>query len=211
MVKQDVDADELVDRISSKKPDLVEFRTDNLNDPSILEIIAQKKTFAAIATDKANREPAARRKLLMTAATAGFDFVDMDLFSDDMGNGLDQIKESGAKTIVSFHDWSRTPSLHELDKILNSAKKRGGDIYKIVTTAVRPRDNLTILSFLEEKSTEAKLVSFAMGAIGIPSRILSPIFGSEFAFAALNEESATADGQLSIDNLRSAWSLLGLQ
>jgi 3-dehydroquinate dehydratase type I len=211
VVEQNIDVDELIDRISSKNPDIVEFRTDNLSETSILEVIAQKKKFAAIATDKASREPAAKSKLLTTAATAGFDFVDVDLCSDDAGDGLDQIKESGAKVIVSFHDWARTPSLHELDRILNSAKKRRADMYKIVTTAVRPRDNLTILSFLEEKSTETKLVSFAMGTIGIPSRVLSPMFGSEFTFAALNEESATAYGQLSIDNLRSAWSLLGLQ
>jgi 3-dehydroquinate dehydratase/shikimate dehydrogenase len=94
---------------------------------------------------------------------------------------------------------------------LNSQIKNGGDVCKIITTAIYPRDNLSILHFLEEESTRTKLVSFAMGQQGIPSRILSPLFGAEFAFASLNEASKTADGQLTIDDLRSAWQLLGVQ
>jgi len=211
MLSQDSDPSELMDRISSKKPDLVEFRTDNLSDPTILRAIAKrKKTFTSIATDKANRDATIRRRLLVSAATAGFEFVDVEFRPDDR-SVLDEIKACGAKAIISFHDYSRTPSLEGLYRILNAAKKMKGDIYKIVTTAVHPKDNLTILSFLEKKTKETKLVSFAMGPSGIPSRILSPLFGSEFTFAALDEESTTADGQLSIDNLRSAWDILGLQ
>lgn len=205
------DVERLIGQISGKKPDLVEFRTDNLNDLSILEMIALKKTFPAIVTDKATRDPATKMKLLKMAAASRFEFVDIDLDSNAVDEQLEQIRAGTAKTIISFHDWSRTPSLHELTNILNSAKKKGGEIYKIVTTAVQPRDNLTILNFLEKMSTEIPLVSFAMGSTGVISRILSPLFGSQFTFAALNDESKTADGQLGIDNLRNVWRILGLQ
>ena len=46
------------------------------------------------------------------------------------------------------------------------------------------------------------VVYFAIGKLGVPSRVISPIFGAEFTFAAMNEESRTAVGQLSIDDLR---------
>ena len=83
-------------------------------------------------------------------------------------------------------------------------------MYKIVTTAKYPRDNLTVLNFVENNATTARLVSFAMGPLGIPSRVLSPLFGAEFTFASLGEQSRTAEGQLSIDNLRNVWQILGV-
>ncbi len=87
----------------------------------------------------------------------------------------------------------------------------GGDVCKIVTTAVKPSDNLTILDFVAKEAINARLVSFAMGPRGIPSRILSPWFGAEFTFAAFSEELKTADGQLSVDALRMVWQTLEIQ
>jgi 3-dehydroquinate dehydratase type I len=121
------------------------------------------------------------------------------------------MKSEGAEVILSFHDDSRTPPREELTKILEAEKKLGGDICKIVTTARQPRDNLTLLSFVENESANVRLVSFAMGTHGVPSRILSPWFGAEFTFAALSDKLKTAEGQLTIDELRSAWQILGLQ
>jgi 3-dehydroquinate dehydratase type I len=83
-------------------------------------------------------------------------------------------------------------------------------VCKIVTAAKHPRDNLTILSFVESNASTSRLVSFAMGQIGIPSRVLATLYGAEFTFASLGEESQTAEGQLSIDNLRKVWQILGV-
>jgi 3-dehydroquinate dehydratase-1 len=194
----------------SKKPDLAEFRTDRLSHLSILDDIAQKKSFPAIVTDKAKRRQT-DRKVLLEKASIGFEFVDVDLHADSMKDELKEITANGAEVITSFHDLTATPSASELRKTLRLARKKGGDIYKVVTMAKAPKDNLTILNFLEENSKQARIVSFAMGPIGIPSRILSPLFGAEFTFAGLRGHSSTAPGQLSIDNLRNVWSVLGLQ
>jgi 3-dehydroquinate dehydratase type I len=112
--------------------------------------------------------------------------------------------------ILSSHDFSKTPPPEELNRILEAEKRLGGDICKLVTTARSQHDNLTILTFLEAEANDTKLVSFAMGREGVTSRILSPIFGAQFTFAALSEESRTADGQLTLDELRSAWQILGI-
>ena len=211
MVDDAENISELIERISRKEPDIVEFRLDNLRDRSIIKMIAQKKDFPAIATDKSSREPAAAEKLLLEAASAGFEYVDIELSSPLEKDIISQVKSHGAEVIISFHDFTKTPPAAELNRVLDSEMEANGDIYKIVTTARQPRDSLSILCFVEERAAETRLVSFAMGRQGIPSRILSPLFGAEFTFAALTEERRTADGQLGIDTLRSVWQLLEVQ
>jgi len=210
MVDDKTNVAKLIEQISTKKPDLVEFRLDNLHEPRLLEEIAKRKSFPVIATDKSNRGSIATLKLLSQAAAAGFDMVDVEL-SASSNSIVNRLKSHGSDVIVSFHDYSNTPSPDELRKVLQAEKKAGGDVCKVVTTAVKPSDNLTILGFVQDESTKTRLVSFAMGAHGMPSRILSPWFGAEFTFAAISEESKTADGQLSVDALRMVWQALGIQ
>jgi len=211
MVDGSENVDQLMGLLSEKKPDLVEFRLDNLTNFAAIEDIAHKKTFPVIATDKSNRDAAATKKRLMTAASSGFELIDLDLASPSVRSVIRQVKSMGSEVIVSFHDFSKTPSRDELGEVLDSQIKVGSDVCKVVTTALYPRDSLSILRFLEENSSKTRLVSFAMGRNGIASRILSPLFGAEFTFASLTEASKTAEGQLTIDNLRSAWQLLGVQ
>jgi 3-dehydroquinate dehydratase/shikimate dehydrogenase len=211
MVDGNQDVEQLIGLISQKKPDLVEFRLDNLNNFTLLEHIARKKSFPAIASDRSERDVALTKKMLMTAASSGFEYVDIDLHSTITESDIRRFKSAGSELIRSFHDFSKTPCSGKLDQVLDSQIKAGGDICKVVTTAVTLGDNLSILRFVEEKSPVTRLVSFAMGWYGVPSRILSPLFGSEFTFASLSEDSRTAEGQLTVDKLRSVWQILGVQ
>ena len=201
--------DTLMEQITSKRPDLLEVRLDKLEDQRILEEIAARKSFPVIATDKSERGLTSKLEMLSYAARVGFDMVDLDLATSDVAS-IKQLKSKGAEVILSFHNYSETPARDQLTKILEAEKKLGCDICKIVTTARLPRDTLTVLDFIQSESTGVRLVSFAMGPHGIPSRILSPWFGAEFTFASLSDKSKTADGQLTIDELRSAWRVLGL-
>jgi 3-dehydroquinate dehydratase type I len=197
-------------QISHKNPDLVEIRLDKLHDHRILQEVAARKSFPIIATDRSDRDPHSGVGNLAYAAAVGFDLIDLDLANADAAT-IRQMKSAGADVILSFHNYSETPPAEQLTKILEAEKRLGCDICKIVTTARAPRDNLTVLGFLLREAATARLVSFAMGSDGVPSRVLSPWFGAEFTFAALSEKSKTADGQLTIDELRSAWQILGLQ
>ena len=200
-----------MDQISVKNPDLVEFRLDRVQNTDVVKRIGKVKRFPAIATDKSNKESKEKEKTLLIAAESGFDYVDVDAAAASTSTIVDKAKTSGSKVIISSHDYSGTPSLSVLREVLRSEQKINGDLFKIVTTARHPRDNLTVLEFLASKPQNIKLVSFAMGSMGVPSRVLSPIFGAEFTFAALSDNSATADGQLGIDRLRDAWQSLGIQ
>ena len=211
MVDDKSNVGKLIDQISVKKPDLVEFRLDKLHEPRLLEEIVNTKSFPVIATDKSNRASIASLELLSHAAAAGFDLVDIELSTASSNPIVKKLKSHGSEVIVSFHDYSRTPSFEQLRKVLQAEKESGGDVCKVVTTALKPSDNLAILGFVEEESANTRLVSFAMGSYGMPSRVLSPWFGAEFTFAAISEESKTADGQLSVDALRMVWQALGIQ
>ena len=212
MVEGSDKIDNLMEQISNKKPELVEFRFDKISDLSILDTIAQaKKEFKTIATDKAQRDTTSRKKFLQTAAELGFNFVDLDVDDPHSSEFIPTLRGSKTQLIISYHDLSGTPDQNVLSEVLNREKSCGGNVYKIVTTAKYPRDNLTVLSFVENNAATARLVSFAMGPLGIPSRVLSPLFGAEFTFASLREQSRTAEGQLTIDNLRNVWKILGVQ
>lgn len=211
MVEGSTEIDMLLEQLSHKKPDLVEFRFDRISDLALLEVIGEtKKEFKTIATDRGKRDAATRKSLLQTAAESGFDFVDVDLEDQASREIIPVLKDSKSQLIISYHDFSGTPSNDALSKVLDNERLSGGDVCKIVTAAKHPRDNLTILSFVESNASTARLVSFAMGRLGIPSRVLTTLYGAEFTFASLGEGSQTAEGQLSIDNLRKAWQILGV-
>ncbi len=76
--------------------------------------------------------------MLLSAAENGFDYVDMDLSSPRLKEHVDEMKETGAQTIVSFHDFSGSPTTRELSSILDREINSGADVCKIVTTANTP-------------------------------------------------------------------------
>jgi 3-dehydroquinate dehydratase type I len=210
MLDDHTNVDILMDQIASKHPDLLEVRLDKLHDRKLLDDIAKKKSFPLIVTDRSGRSQRSKLQLLRFAVASGFDMADLELTATN-GAEVKQLKSDGASVIVSYHDYSQTPRKEKLKKVMEAERKLGCDIFKLVTTACILADNLTILSFVESEAANTKLVSFAMGRQGIMSRILSPLFGAEFTFASLTEDAKTAEGQLSIDDLRSAWRILGHQ
>ncbi len=198
----------LLNRIRSKEPDLVEYRLDYLTESSALETIAKSKVCPLIAADRSGRKQSGT--FLLKAADVGFDFIDVDLSFPLAGSIIEQLKTHDVGVIVSYHDYLETPLEEKLVQLLLTEREMGGNICKIVTTANQPADNLIILRFINKCSPTTKIVSFAMGKLGMTSRVLSPFFGAEFTFASLDDESKTAQGQMSIDDLRKTWKMLGI-
>jgi 3-dehydroquinate dehydratase-1 len=113
--------------------------------------------------------------------------------------------------VISFHDFKKTPSLLELNTILNEMIDSHADICKIITTAQSMKDNLITLNFVSEASKKIKIVSFAMGDFGKHSRLVSPLFGAYFTFASLDEKRKTAKGQLTLQEMNLAYETLGIK
>jgi len=201
----------LIAKAEKSDVDFVEVRLDKLETSADLsELVAKAKT-PLIATNKSCKAEAERQETLLKAARSGFEYVDIDLVNCDAKKLSKEVKSLGAKCIISFHDKKETPSIQELNGILADELFSGADVCKIVTTAKHLEDNLTLLNFTSTASIKAKTVCFCMGELGKTSRLLSPVFGGFFTFAAVDRGSETAPGQMTVAELKAAYQLLGLK
>lgn len=208
----------LIEKAENAQADLVEVRLDCFKDyGKLADAAAQGKTLK-IATCKPRRlhgkfsgAETEQQQLLLNAAKSGFEYVDVDLTQPKLNETVKELKQLGAKPIVSFHYFAETPAPAELCRVLEREIVSGADVCKIVTTAKCIEDNLTLLSFTAAACNKAKIVCFAMGELGKVSRLLSPLFGGFFTFASLERGSETAAGQMTIQEMRAAYELLGLK
>ncbi len=212
------EASSLIEKAEAQHADLIEIRLDSLKKHDRLTEIAHSSKTPLIATNKSTKDHGNfsgseddRQRILLDAARNGFEYVDVDLSTPNMGELISNLCEVGAKPIVSFHDFNQTPGLSQLTKVLEREIGGGADVCKIVTTARSIEDNIKILDFISKASKKAKIVCFAMGELGKPSRLLSPVFGAFFTFASLDEMRKTAKGQLTIQEMRRAYEALGIK
>jgi len=212
----------LIRRAEEAEADLIEIRLDYLStNPSdaakILGDLIREASVPMIATNRLYEQGGhrpqdenSRIQILIQAAEAGFEYVDVELTVAEINPVVEKIKSYGAKPIVSFHDFERTPSLQDMEKIVRSEIDAKAEICKLVTTAHSIEDNLKCLLLVRKMSRSAKIVCFAMGWKGLISRTLSPIFGGYFTFASLTADVKTAPGQLSIYELKLLYEKLGV-
>lgn len=205
------EARQLIAKAEDAQADFIEVRLDHLEKTVRLADITEHHKVPLIAADKSRRNEVDRQELLLIAAKIGFQYVDAELSSPKLQNFVAQAKSLGAKSIVSFHDHAKTPGIPELTRILEREVSSGADVCKIVTTATKIEDNLTILQFISAAPVRKKPVCFAMGEKGKTSRFLSPVFGSFFTFASLERGSETAPGQMTVQEMRAAYEALGFR
>ena len=190
--------------------DLIELRLDDLGDLSeerLAEFVQEcpKPVIAAVHGPEAfgsfTGSIDERLELLRMAARAGCRFVDVDWrLSLDLG-------EVGGKChrIVSRHELDGTPE--DLEAIHEEVRAvlYEGDVVKLVTHANSCEDGLRLLRYLRECGKG--LVAFCSGEKGSFTRVLAPILGSPFTYAAAarlhgkKESALTAPGQLRVNDL----------
>ena len=212
------EAVELIEQAEIEHADLIEVRLDSLNKHDHIREIPLCSKTPLIATNKSiafngnfSGSEIERQKVLADAARNGFEYVDVDLATPNKLELIRRLQETGAKVIVSFHDFEQTPTMSQLNNILEEEIALGADVCKIITTARSMKDNLTTLDFVSAASMKVKLVCFAMGDLGKHSRLVSPVFGAFFTFASLNQKRKTAKGQLTIQEMNKAYEALGLK
>lgn len=139
--------------------------------------------------------------ILRTAARAGATFVDVDAtLALDFGP-----VEGKCHRIVSRHWTEGTPedleAFHdEVTEVLDE-----GDLVKLCTFARDARDGMRMLNHVRQVG--GGLIGFCAGEAGSFTRVLAPIFGSPFTYAAPAEipgepvGSPTAPGQLRVNDL----------
>jgi len=149
---------------------------------------------------------ARRIKELLKAVELGADIVDIELATENLGEVVPGIKNR-AKCLLSFHDVAGTPSLDKLQAMVQRQLEAGADICKVVTTARRLEDNLTVLRLISD-FPKARMVSFAMGPLGSASRILCPLVGGDFIYASIDKGKESAAGQLTVAELRKIYGMM---
>lgn len=106
-----------------------------------------------------------------------------------------------SKIICSYHDFAGVPP--NLEQIYEQMIATPARILKIAVQAGDATDCLPIFHLLERARREGReLIAIAMGPAGIMTRILGPSRGSFLTYGSLDDESATAPGQITARELR---------
>ena len=175
-----------------KKATLAEIRLDllNLTDEQVERLFAAHGNL--IATCRCS-ESARLLQTLGHALNSGAAFVDVDHLTESSirDDIVARAKGLGRRVIISYHNYERTPSKDELERIIFSIKSQGADICKVACLANEPRDCSRVMALYEHLTD---LVAFCMGEAGKITRLAAPILGAPFTYASVTDAS-TAPGQ----------------
>lgn len=140
-----------------------------------------------------------RLKLLKMLYDANPMLLDVEYDTMIANNSLNKYLKDKSNVLISWHNFSSTPSDECLEKKIYDMKKFSNNI-KLVTMATNVTDSLRVLN-LYDKFKDSNLITFAMGDCGVISRILCTFYGrSPFTYASL--EKSIAPGQLSVIEMR---------
>ena len=148
----------------------------------------------------------ARITELLSALELGAEIIDVELSTEGLGDVVSRIKRK-AKCLISCHDMKKTPSIDAMKELVRKQLAVGADICKVVTTAQKFEDNVSALRLIRE-FPEERIVSFAMGPLGLVSRILCPLVGGEFIYAAIEPGREAASGQITVSDLRKIYQMV---
>ncbi len=136
--------------------------------------------------------------ILDAAVSCGAHAVDVEIETAEVAEERLGHFRGRTAVIVSYHNYEATPPM---DTVVGRVMRVAADAYKIVTTARKPSDNVRILS-AAKALPKHQIVVLAMGELGFPTRVLSPVFGGLFTYAAPMYAEGTAAGQVSARFLR---------
>lgn len=111
-----------------------------------------------------------------------------------------------SRVICSYHNFNGVPPnlFHIYERMLSSPAR----ILKFAVQANDATDCIPVLQLLERGIKEGReMIAIAMGTAGVATRILGPSRGAFLTYAALEDETATAPGQISARELREVYRL----
>ncbi|MCJ7444026.1 MAG: type I 3-dehydroquinate dehydratase [Methanotrichaceae archaeon] len=192
-----------------KGADLIELRLDLIDGDPIktLSDLRNATHLPIIATNRLNSEGGQfagseeERLFILQEASDYVDYIDIEFNTESRD---DLLRDISKPIIISYHDFSCTPSKQELISILNEMSKTRAKIAKIAVTPMSLKDNLLVLEFLLE--ADANLCMIAMGKLGRHLRVISPFYGSVLTYGFVSRP--TAPGQMSVSELSQAIRLL---
>lgn len=185
--------------------DCVELRFDYLTDIDMptLKIFRQQLTFPCIFTLRPKSQGGVfqgteteRLQLLKELMQLQPDYIDVE---SDLGQEtISQIAMLSERTklICSWHNFRDTPD--HLEEKLAAMQHPAVTIYKLICTANNAIDACRLLNFLNQQQKQLPIVTHCMGEAGIFSRIAGAILGNYFTYAALHDDSAVVNHQITL-------------
>jgi 3-dehydroquinate dehydratase-1 len=200
-----------VEPAAREHADIVEFRMDLAEDPHEA-LAAYDGDLPLLVTNRPEWEGGAttddEARLDALCAAVEYDFVaavDVELESVAEGDGervRRAAREHGATTVVSTHDFEKTPTPPKLRRLLARAADHG-DVGKLAVTAETEDDVLELLAATRASTLDGdRVATMAMGEAGRHSRAVAPLYGSKIGYAPVDPADATAPGQYDLATLR---------
>lgn len=127
-----------------------------------------------------------------------FDLIDLEISSlkeKDIKNLIKLSKENNIKTILSNHNFNKTPSKKYIISLINKMIKLKCDIVKVAYMPKNKKDVIILLDSITEIK-DFPTIAISMGKLGTITRI----FGSVITFAS--SKSSSAPGQLEAMKLK---------
>lgn len=199
--------------------EILELRTDYLENLSVdlvkdLIIYAKSipnKRLPVIVTCRDKRQGGAkdyplqlRVRILASALKAGAEYIDLEFDNFLFTEGQEKIKlalsqVSKGRLILSIHNF-KTKFANIGKQYRRILATYPAAIPKLVYTANHINDCFEAFDLLRNSSGER--IVFCMGEAGLISRIIAKKLGSFITFASIDEEKATAPGQLTIKQFK---------
>ncbi len=201
-----------------KKTDLAEVWLDQIKDLDLKSLIKKAPLPLVLVCKKPAEKGAFKGSdarlaaILSDSCKFGAKYVDIPLVGlRNKDYGLSKVirNKKQTKIIISHHDFKKTPTLAWMLKTAHEMKKKGADIVKIAVMARSLEDAFTVISLAQILQAEKiPHILIGMGKKGILTRIITPFLGGTIMFAPLKTSKSTASGQLTVEELKKAWSLI---
>ena len=191
----------------------LEFRLDYLSDPfagaeAIGPFLADHPDVTVLATCRRQQNHGyfagsieTQVKVLEAAITAGAQAVDLEIESAEVVPDTLGTLRTQSMLIVSYHNFETTPAM---EAVLRRLMRVPAFAYKLVATARKPSDVSRVLASGKSQQ-RTKLILLSMGETGFPARVLSPMYGGLYTYAAPSIAEGTAPGQVTAKLLRNVY------
>lgn len=192
--------------------DIIELRVDSIHSLSMdhMRMIRKTTSKEAILTCRSSQEGGnftgseSERVRVLQRGIGLFEYVDIELSTVQ---AHDFSCNEKTKIIISYHNFSETPSYWDMQKIIFMINKHKPDIIKIATMVQEEYEVHKLYRLLTNKPHSEKRIVIGMGEKGRMTRIVGPLLGSYLTFAS-TPWSKSAPGQINIEDLKKVYNAL---
>ena len=160
-----------------------------------------------------NDDEERRTSLLDEGIKLNFDYIDLELNMDETRRNqlISNARKKNVKTIVSYHDFKRTPPTKQILDKIEECINAGGDIAKVAYYNNSVEDALNVLKAgLEARERNHTFSVMGMGHFGQLTRILAHYIGCEIVYTAA-ESKKSSGAQINTATLQEIWKILNIK